>query len=129
MNLEVGPEGALYVVDMYRQIIEHPEWMPDELKHRPNLRAGQERGRIYRVVKKDLKRHPVVVKMSSMSGEALVATLARKNSWQRETAARLLLERQDKSVVPQLARSGAARQHRDVANRCAATDGRAGGVR
>ncbi len=37
VNLDVGPDGALYVVDMYRQIIEHPEWMPEELRHRPNL--------------------------------------------------------------------------------------------
>lgn len=101
VNLEVGPDGALYVVDMYRQIIEHPEWMPEELRHRPNLRAGNDRGRIYRVVVKDFKR-TTAPKMSTMSNDELVALLTHKNSWRRETAARLLLERQDKSVGPML---------------------------
>ena len=56
VNLALGPDGAMYVVDMYRQIIEHPEWMPEELRHRPNLRAGSDRGRIYRVAAKDFHR-------------------------------------------------------------------------
>ena len=50
VNLDVGPDGAMYVVDMYRQIIEHPHWMPEELQKRPNMRAGIDKGRIYRVV-------------------------------------------------------------------------------
>lgn len=101
VNLEVGPDGALYVVDMYRQIIEHPEWMPEELRRRPNLRAGNDRGRIYRVVAEDFKR-PAAVKLSAMSNDELVKCLTEKNSWRRDTAWRLLLERQDKSVRPKL---------------------------
>jgi putative membrane-bound dehydrogenase-like protein len=101
VNLEVGPDGALYVVDMYRQIIEHPEWMPEELRKRPNMRAGNDRGRIYRVVSNDFKR-PAAPKMSGMSKDELVRALAHKNSWWRETAARLILERQDKSVGDKL---------------------------
>ena len=104
VNLEVGPDGAMYVVDMYRQIIEHPEWMPEELRKRPNMRAGQELGRIYRIVPKDF-RPPSLTKMSGMASTALVTTLADTNSWKRETASRLLLERQDKTVVPQLRRA------------------------
>src|SRR4029079_19710887 len=49
VNLEVGPDGAMYVVDMYRQIIEHPHWMPEVLQKRPNMRAGIDKGRISRV--------------------------------------------------------------------------------
>ena len=97
VNLDVGPDGALYVVDMYRQIIEHPEWMPEELRKRPNLRAGNDRGRIYRVVSADFKR-PATPKMSAMSSDKLVELLASPNSWTRDTTARLLLERQDKKV-------------------------------
>ena len=48
VNLTVGPDGALYVVDMYRAVIEHPSWVPDELKERPDLLYGNDRGRIYR---------------------------------------------------------------------------------
>jgi len=101
VNLEVGPDGAMYVVDMYRQIIEHPEWMPEELKHRPNLRAGNDCGRIYRVVAENYKR-PSLPKLSEMSNEELVGQLESKNSWARETAARLLLERQDPSIETKL---------------------------
>ncbi|HEX3601124.1 MAG TPA: PVC-type heme-binding CxxCH protein [Lacipirellulaceae bacterium] len=97
VNLEVGPDGAMYVVDMYRQIIEHPEWMPEELRHRPNLRAGWDKGRIYRITSTDFHR-PAGPKLGEMSSEALVGELANPNSWTRETAARLLLERQDKSI-------------------------------
>ncbi len=49
VNIETGPDGALYVVDMYRAVIEHPEFVPDELKNRRDLRWGAERGRIYRI--------------------------------------------------------------------------------
>lgn len=58
VNLSNGPDGALYVVDMYRAVIEHPEFMPDELKKRPDLKLGMDRGRIWRVAAKG-RRHPV----------------------------------------------------------------------
>ena len=50
-----GPDGALWIVDMYRYMIEHPQWLPqngkDEL--RPWYRSGEDRGRIYRIVRSD----------------------------------------------------------------------------
>src|SRR5436190_6393185 len=49
VNLCSGPDGALYVVDMYRMIIEHPQWIPLEMQKRVDLRAGSDMGRIYRV--------------------------------------------------------------------------------
>lgn len=101
VNLENGPDGALYVVDMYRAIIEHPEWMPEELRHRPNMRAGNDRGRIFRVVPNDFRR-PLSPALSKLGSGALVDLLSKPNAWWRDTAARLLLERQDHSIVPQL---------------------------
>ncbi|MCI0335882.1 MAG: c-type cytochrome [Planctomycetes bacterium] len=101
VNLEIGPDGALYVVDMYRAVIEHPHWMPAELRNRPDLLDGIDRGRIYRIVPKDFRR-PAPPRMSDMPSEKLVELLAHRNAWWRETAARLLLERQDKSVARQL---------------------------
>ena len=56
VSMELGPDGALYVVDMYRAVIEHPEWVPDELKNRPDERLGDDRGRIYRIVPKEGKK-------------------------------------------------------------------------
>jgi putative membrane-bound dehydrogenase-like protein len=101
VNLEVGPDGAMYVVDMYRQIIEHPEWMPEELRHRPNLRTGWDKGRLYRITPNDFH-PPETLKLGEMSSDALVDILSNTNSWTRQTAARLLLERQDKSITPKL---------------------------
>ncbi len=101
VNLDVGPDGAMYVVDMYRQIIEHPHWMPEELANRPNMRAGAELGRIYRVSPKEFERKGLP-KYAEMPSAALVQELANANAWRRETAARLLLERQDGSIAPQL---------------------------
>ncbi len=112
VNLANGPDGALYIVDMYRAVIEHPEWVPDELKHRPDERFGDDRGRIYRIVRSDAarpatgRRRPELSKMSSAE---LVGLLEHDNGWHRDTAFRLLHERQDHSVVElleQLARQG-----------------------
>ena len=48
--LRTGPDGALYVADMYRQVIEHPQWIPAEYQRKMNLYAGSTMGRIYRIV-------------------------------------------------------------------------------
>ncbi len=95
VNLEVGPDGALYVVDMYRAVIEHPQFMPTELQQRPDLRQGDDRGRIYRITRAD---HPAQVqppRLSAATTAELAAHLAHPNDWWRTTAARLLYERQD----------------------------------
>ena len=49
-----GPDGALWIVDMYRYMIEHPQWLPKAAQEetRPGHRAGDDRGRIYRIVRK-----------------------------------------------------------------------------
>jgi putative heme-binding domain-containing protein len=101
VNLEVGPDGALYVVDMHRAVIEHPQFMPSELQKRPDLRLGDDRGRIYRVVRKAATRVPTP-QLSKANPTSLVRLLAHPNAWWRETAARLLLEGQDHGVVDQL---------------------------
>lgn len=106
----VGPDGALYVVDMYRQVIEHPEWIPPEMMKDVNLYAGERRGRIYRVVPDGFKPGPQP-KLNQASAVELVAQLSNPNMWWRITAQRLLVERQDRSVVPsleQLARQGSS---------------------
>jgi putative membrane-bound dehydrogenase-like protein len=103
VNLEVGPDGALYVADMYRAVIEHPHWMPAELRQRPDLTAGNDRGRIYRIAPVDFRR-PDTPRLSPLSSESLVGLLAHPSAWWRETAARLLLQRQDQRIGAQLER-------------------------
>lgn len=121
VNLEQGPDGALYVVDMYRAVIEHPDWVPEELKRRPDERWGDDRGRIWRVTgaKPPVRAAP---RLSRASTAELVAALQGPNGWQRETAARLLYERQDRTAVAPLERIVAA-------DRSPASKGRADGAK
>ena len=53
VTVATGPEGALYVVDMHRAVIEHPEWIPDAVEETLDLRAGDDKGRIYRIVPRE----------------------------------------------------------------------------
>lgn len=108
--VRTGPDGALWVVDMYRYMIEHPEWLPPAGKEelRPFYRSGDDRGRIYRVFPKN-RRPRAVPRLDTMDTAQLVATLASPNGWQRDTAQRLLVEQQDASAVPALERM--ARTH------------------
>ena len=96
-----APDGCLYVLDMYREVIEHPWSLPPGIKKHLDLNSGNDRGRIYRMVPENFRRPP-----SGSLGKATPAELVRilehPNGWHRDTAARLLCERQDKSIVRQL---------------------------
>ena len=96
-----GPDGALYVVDMYRECIEHPWSLPDDIKARLDLHSGVERGRIWRIVPEGFTRRKPP-KLSKASTRELVALLEHPNGWHRDTAARLLFQRQDPQAVPGL---------------------------
>jgi putative membrane-bound dehydrogenase-like protein len=98
-----GPDGALWVVDMYRYMIEHPQWLPkegqDEL--RPFFREGEDKGRIYRIVPVG-KKPRRVPKFDELNTSQLVETLESSNAWQRDMAQRLLVSRQDLAAVEPL---------------------------
>jgi putative membrane-bound dehydrogenase-like protein len=94
-----GPDGALYVVDMYRAVIEHPDFMPPELKNRPDLTLGKDKGRIWRIVPEQGKPARARPRLSKAATADLVPLLAHENAWWRTTAQRLLLERQDRAAV------------------------------
>ena len=104
VNTYVGPDGALYIVDYYRQIIEHPEWMSEEAVKAGGLYNGKDMGRIYRITPTGTKAAEWVkgIKLGDASSKELVAQLANKNSWWRLNAQRLLMDRADKSIVPDL---------------------------
>lgn len=103
VNFANAPDGCLHICDMYREVIEHPWSIPDEIKKYVDLNNGNDRGRIYRIVpdKADWKRR-ASVDLSKASTEELVQALAHENGWHRDTAARLLYERNDKAAVPLL---------------------------
>ena len=47
---DIGPDGAMYLLDYYRMVIEHPEWMSSDTYNSPDLYKGVEFGRIYRIL-------------------------------------------------------------------------------
>ena len=93
-----GPDGALYIVDVYREVIEHPLSLPPEIKQFLDLTSGRDRGRIYRVVPDGFQEKPQP-QLSKASTAELVAQLENSNGWHRDTAARLLFERQDSTAI------------------------------
>jgi putative membrane-bound dehydrogenase-like protein len=96
-----GPDGALSVVDVYREVIEHPKSLPPEIKRHLDLNSGRDRGRIYRVIPHGYTHRPSP-QLTGRSSDELVELLRHPNAWHRETAARLIYQRQDKSIVPAL---------------------------
>lgn len=107
VNFANAPDGNLYVIDYYRQYLEHPEFIPESIRNRLKMdfTHGQDRGRIYRVVPVNPKhqRRPQV-EMGAASGQELVAFLQHTNGWHRETAQRLLIERREVTLAPALER-------------------------
>ncbi|MCE2826149.1 MAG: c-type cytochrome [Verrucomicrobium sp.] len=93
-TLKVGPDGALYVADMYRFVLEHPEWISQEMQARVNVRAGDDRGRIYRISPRGAPRRPMP-RPGLLDTAGLVAAMDAPNGWQRDRVQRLLVERGD----------------------------------
>ncbi len=87
-----GPDGALWIVDMHRFVIEHPEWIPEPWQKVLDLRAGSELGRIYRIVN-DNCGPAVHDAISQKSDTGLVTMLASSNGRIRDMAHQLLYER------------------------------------
>jgi len=97
ITTRTGPDGALYIADMYRFSLEHPEWISTETLARLDVRAGDDKGRIYRVVPVGKARRPIP-NLAAKSTRELVAAMDSVNGWQRDTAQRLLVERADASA-------------------------------
>jgi putative heme-binding domain-containing protein len=102
VSMASGPDGALYIVDMYRAVIEHPEFMPPELQARPDLTLGKDKGRIWRIVPEGYQAKPVRPNLSKASSSARIAALEHPDSWWRTTAARLLFQRKDAKAAEPL---------------------------
>ncbi|MBI3467974.1 MAG: c-type cytochrome, partial [Planctomycetes bacterium] len=100
-TIKTGPDGALWIADMYRYVIEHPEWIPDDWEARLDLRAGHDKGRIYRVY--PVGRPPrKIPRLDQLSTAELVAALDSPNGWQRDMAQQLLIWRNDMAAVEPL---------------------------
>ena len=106
IQAKTGPDGALYILDMYRGIIQESNWTKKGSKLRPViLRKGLDKnigkGRIYRIVHEDIKpdKQP---KLLSKSAKELLPYLGHINGWYRNTAQKLVILKEDLSVVPDL---------------------------
>jgi putative membrane-bound dehydrogenase-like protein len=100
-----GPDGALWVVDMYRYMIEHPDWLPAEGKAEllPHYRLGDDRGRIYRVLPSNAASRPPP-RLDALDAAGLVAALDSPNGWQRDKVHQRLVQLGDATTAPLLER-------------------------
>ncbi|HEX6397967.1 MAG TPA: c-type cytochrome, partial [Steroidobacteraceae bacterium] len=106
VNMTTAPDGTLYIVDMYRGIIQQGEWTKkgsylrkqiDALKM--EMQTG--RGRIYRLSYQGFERGPQPHMLDETPAQ-WVQHLSNPNGWWRDTAQKLLVLRRDRSVVPAL---------------------------
>ncbi len=106
VNARVGPDGALYLADLYRGIIEHVifmvPWISDQVRDR-KLEEGQNQGRIYRIVRADRPLDRTAPALGRAPVADLVRHLGHPTGWWRLTAQRLLVERRDPAALPLLA--------------------------
>jgi len=104
VNLFGAPDGTLYVVDMYRGVIQDGTYWTDYLRDyikKNQLELPVNLGRIWRVVHDSTKRDRKP-SLSKAPPQDLVKLFSHPNGWYRDTAQRLLVERGEKSVAPAL---------------------------
>lgn len=106
LNMATGPDGCLYIVDMYRGIIQQGNWVSKgsylrKVVEQYGFQHNIGRGRVWRLVHKDFKPGPQP-RMLEETPAQWVAHLAHPNGWWRDTAQRLLILRADRTVVPAL---------------------------
>lgn len=107
VNLYTGPDDALYVVDLYRGLLQHGSDLTDYLRRetqQSKLDGPPHLGRIWRIIPNaEPHRGPAI--RSGLTGKKpadLVAFLASPNAWMRDTAQRLIVETGDPSAAPLL---------------------------
>ncbi len=99
--VRTGPDGALWIADMYRQVLEHPQWIPKEWQQRLDLRTATTRAA-------SIASYPVgktprpLPRLDRLDAAGLVAALDSPSGWQRDMAQQLLVHRGDQAAAPLL---------------------------
>jgi putative membrane-bound dehydrogenase-like protein len=101
VNFTNAPDGCLHICDMYREVIEHPWSIPDDIHAAVDLLRGRDKGRLFRLAPKSFKTR-TTPNLTTTPTPELIPLLDHPNAWHRETAQRLLFERQDKAAVDPL---------------------------
>lgn len=103
VQLGDGPDGALYIADMYREVIEHPKSLPPVIKKHLDLTSGRDRGRIWRIVPTaatTATKANETVLPAQLASDQLALLLHHPVAWQRRMASQLFVERNDLGAVP-----------------------------
>ncbi|MEO2016152.1 MAG: neutral/alkaline non-lysosomal ceramidase N-terminal domain-containing protein [Fuerstiella sp.] len=118
VQARTGPDGALWVVDMYRYVIEHSRWIPQSTLAELDVFAGKRRGRIYRVVPKpgnsDIQssaKQTLIPNLVDLSDGELAGRLGSANGTIRDLAHQVLIWRSAKSVGPEIRRITSNAKH------------------
>jgi putative membrane-bound dehydrogenase-like protein len=92
-----GPDDAVYICDMYRKVIDHPQYLPEAVRSSADFDAGKDQGRIYRISPRDSSPSQLAAlrkpNLAGSDGNGLCRALNDPNAWVRSTSFRLLLER------------------------------------
>ncbi len=104
VNLFNGPDGAMYIVDMHRGIIQHKayisQYLTEQLANK-KLDTLQNAGRILKVVNKSTKLH-AIPDLTKATSKDLIALLSHPNGWLRDRAQQLLIQKKDITIVKDL---------------------------
>ncbi|MGI9455958.1 MAG: neutral/alkaline non-lysosomal ceramidase N-terminal domain-containing protein, partial [Aeoliella sp.] len=105
VQVRTGPDGGLWVVDMYRYVIEHARWIPQATLDELDIFAGRGRGRIYRIIPRDESQpHREWPHLDGMSTEQVVSLLDQPNGTVRDLVQQHLVARDTSDCVPTLKR-------------------------
>lgn len=96
-----APDGGLWIIDMQREVIEHPASLAPPIKQHLDLTSGRDTGRLWRLSAEGTARRPAP-RLGAATSAELVALLDHPNGWHRDTAQRLLLTRRDPAAIPAL---------------------------
>ena len=94
-----APDGSLWVADMYRHVIEHPQWIPEAWQAQLDVRAGADKGRIYRLASQS-QPPAKITDLTKLSTKDLAEVLRDSNGARRDLAQQLLVERNDQAALP-----------------------------
>ena len=96
VDITAGPQQSVLIVDMARAVIEHPDFMPSELKSRPDQRDGTALGRIWKVAEDSVV--PRVVSLQTI--DDAIKWLKSDSAWQRTSASQFLQEKGESVLLP-----------------------------